>query len=374
MSPTLFIFSIEEIFELVLDENEEYHRARLRRSGLRIDPHATFLMIREAFQRHVDDVVRRDGLPPLRVVVTPRSSHTEESALWLERASREGWTIVENLDAKMDTSDPLINDLWHTYRIGEIVLDPARINWIRLRFADADDDEDEDEDEDDTPGASGSSDGNYPGYRRFGWDDDDLGPDLTRGAGLSPNAAGAADPDDDEDDTPGASGSSDGNYPGYRRFGWDDDDLGPDLTRGAGLSPNAAGAADPDDDDLSDLKPIPPDPEIEALIRELLGGPAAGPVIQQVGDPHAAAGLVQSAIDVAIDTLLALDPVPAPLAALAAAIRRVTADPTQECEVTVYDGLAVIDWPAFALEVPYTITGHAAVVAPPEQWHYHDVN
>jgi hypothetical protein len=321
MSPTLFIFSIEEIFELVLDENEEYHRARLRRSGLRIDPHATFLMIREAFQRHVDDVVRRDGLPPLRVVVTPRSSHTEESALWLERASREGWTIVENLDAKMDTSDPLINDLWHTYRIGEIVLDPARINWIRLRFADADDDEDE-----------------------------------------------------DEDDTPGASGSSDGNYPGYRRFGWDDDDLGPDLTRGAGLSPNAAGAADPDDDDLSDLKPIPPDPEIEALIRELLGGPAAGPVIQQVGDPHAAAGLVQSAIDVAIDTLLALDPVPAPLAALAAAIRRVTADPTQECEVTVYDGLAVIDWPAFALEVPYTITGHAAVVAPPEQWHYHDVN
>ncbi len=144
MPPTLFIFSIEEIFDQCIWEYKDHFRARLQHGGLVIDRHASFLMIREAFQRHVDAVAREDGLPRLRVVVTPSDDHTEESGLWLERASLAGWTIVENLDAKMDTSDPAIDLLWQTYRIGSIdCLGPLEADWVCVRIADAPGDADD---------------------------------------------------------------------------------------------------------------------------------------------------------------------------------------------------------------------------------------
>jgi hypothetical protein len=148
--------------------------------------------------------------------------------------------------------------------------------------------------------------------------------------------------------------------PGSRRFGWSDDDLGPDLTRGAE-------AADPDDDDLSDLEPIPPDPEIEALMRELFGEPASGPVIEEVADPRATTGLVQAAIHEAISALAARSPAGSGHTALIGAIRR-AAQTTDHCDIAVYEGFAVVEWPTLALMVPYAITQQAAVIAPFEQW------
>jgi hypothetical protein len=162
MPPTLFIFSIEEIFDACLWGYERHFRARLRHGGLVIDQHASFLMIREAFQRHVDAVAREDGLPQLRVVVTPFSDHTEESELWLERASLAGWTIVENLGPKMNTSIPAIDFLWRTYRIGDIdCLGPLKADWVCVRIADTPGDDGDDDDECDecdgydVPGAPG---------------------------------------------------------------------------------------------------------------------------------------------------------------------------------------------------------------------------
>jgi hypothetical protein len=189
-----------------------------------------------------------------------------------------------------------------------------------------------------------------PGSRRFGWSDDDLGPDLTQGAGMPP-AAGTpvAQQPARRDDSPGS-----------RRFGWSDDDLGPDLTQGAA-------AADPDDDDLSDLAPIPPDPDIEALMRELFGEPASGPVIEEVADPRATTGLVQAAIHEAISALAARHPVGFGDPARTAAIR-IAAQTTDRCEIAVYEGFAVVEWPTLVLAVPYSITQRAAVIAPFEQW------
>jgi len=107
--------------------------------------------------------------------------------------------------------------------------------------------------------------------------------------------------------------------------------------------------------------------ELVDLMRELFGEPASGPVIEEVADPRATTGLVQAAIHEAISALAARHPVGFGDPARTAAIRR-AAQTADRCEIAVYEGFAVVEWPTLVLAVPYSITQRAAVIAPFEQW------
>ena len=189
-----------------------------------------------------------------------------------------------------------------------------------------------------------------------------------------------------------------GNYPGFARFGWSDDDLGPDLTKGGASKARRKKTDDrnTDDslDDLSDLKPIPPDPEIEKMMLEIFGADVANKVrskktlvirgsggASKAHDLQTIVVMVEEAIIDALEKLNLLyedgnyqdmmdeeDSIRTIMESLGRKGYEYDEDGEIDYDVYVYSDFAVVEFPRASYRVPYAIERGDVAIAMPSEW------
>jgi len=196
--------------------------------------------------------------------------------------------------------------------------------------------------------------------------------------------------------TPSKEDYESGNYPGFARFGWSDDDLGPDLTKETKAAPKRPkrGSTPRDDDDLSDLKPIPPDPEIEKMMREIFGEDVANKVrgkktlkIRGNGsstkalDLHTIVAMVEEGVQEALEELNVLyedgnyqemmgeeESIRAIMEALGRKGYEYDEDGEIDYDIYVYTDFAVVEFPRASYRVPYAIEKGDVAIGMPSEW------
>ena len=188
-----------------------------------------------------------------------------------------------------------------------------------------------------------------------------------------------------------------GNYPGYERFGWSDDDLGPDLSSTKAKPKSPKNTENNTDDDLADLKPIPPDPEIEKMMKEIFGSDIMSKVRPTQGkktlkirgannatkahDLATIVTMVEEAVQEALEELNVLyekedyqemvdeeESIQMIMEALGRKGYEYDEDGEIAYDIYVYTDFAVVEFPRASYRVPYRIEKGDVAIGMPSEW------